>query len=340
MPTASRLRSRLQYTVSRARAIDLPSVWQRAGEVSEQHRVRRVPTFLDMMTSAAFRDTPFQDYVDWEFATLTRAERATFMTHALSNQIAQRFAHPDYRGVFQDKIAFNEVFDAYLDRQWLDLRVAGPAELAAFVGTHGTIFAKEPVSSAGIGVARYTPEAGTDFAALHAELVGKGQILVEEQLTQHAVLAAICPGTVNTTRITTFFDGTTTHVLSAAQKFGRGQASDQQTFGGFYTMLDDAGRSMGRGYDSHGHVHEVHPESGVSIPDFVLPRWDEAVEFIQKVGAVVPQVQYVGWDIVVGDEGIALIEGNWGAGVYENRPSITGIRTGSRPRFESVIGRL
>ena len=74
--------------------------------------------------------------------------------------------------------------------------------------------------------------------------------------------------------------------------------------------------------------------------DFTLPRWDEAVAFIKKVGAVVPQVQYVGWDIVVGDDGIALIEGNWGAGVYENRPSITGHRTGSRPRFEQVIGRL
>jgi hypothetical protein len=336
----TRLRNRASYVVGRARKIDLSSVWKRAGEVHEQHGVGRRKVFADMMWSAAFRETPFQDYVDWDYAILTRAERETFMTHAISDQIARRTASPEHRGIFHDKIAFNERFDALLGREWLDLRTAGPDELEAFGRRHGTLFGKQPVSSAGLGVSRYQASDIDDWQTFHAELLAGGQPLVEEQLVQHPALAEVCPGTVNTTRITAYFDGERTHILSAAQKFGRGQASDQQSFGGFYTMLDENGHSRGRGYDSHHGLHEVHPESGVSIPDFQLPRWEEVDEFMQKVGRVVPEVPYVGWDVVItpDDRPLALIEGNWGAGVYENKPSVTGVRTGSRQRFRDVIG--
>jgi hypothetical protein len=32
-----------------------------------------------------------------------------------------------------------------------------------------------------------------------------------------------------------------------------------------------------------------------------------------------------------------LVEGNWAAGVYENKPSATGIRTGHKPRYLAAI---
>ena len=174
--------------------------------------------------------------------------------------------------------------------------------------------------------------------SLRATLLSKGQTLLEEYITQHPVLAEICPGTANTTRITTFFDGSTTHILSIAQKFGRGAASDQQTYGGFYTMLDDDGLSRGPGYDSHDGNHPTHPESGVSIVDFRLPLMSELRAFMDAVARVVPDMQYIGWDIVMAESGPVLVEGNWAAGVYDNKPSITGIRTGSLPRFRAAIG--
>jgi len=95
---------------------------------------------------------------------------------------------------------------------------------------------------------------------------------------------------------------------------------------------------VGPGYDSHGHVHRTHPDTGVVIGDFQLPLIDEVKAFVDRVARVVPQVQYVGWDIVVGPEGPVLVEGNWGAGVYENKPSVTGIRTGHKPRYREAIG--
>ncbi|MDU0368545.1 sugar-transfer associated ATP-grasp domain-containing protein [Microbacterium sp. KSW4-17] len=330
--------TRLRYLAGRARRIDVGSVVERAKEASAQHGKSLPLVVADMLFQAGVKNVGFQDYIDYDFAILTPAERATYMTHPVSNQISQKYDHPDYRGLFQDKVEFDRKFSDFLRRDWMVVDAGNADELRAFTERLGTIVTKEPVGQAGTGVHRYHAAEVEDWTQFHRGLLERGEILVEEVIRQHDDLAAVCPGTVNTTRVTAFFDGEKTHILAMAQKFGRGAVSDQMTFGGFYTMLDENGHALGAGYDSHGHVHELHPDSRVRIADFQLPMIDEVKAFVDQVARVVPQVQYVGWDIVVGPEGPVLVEGNWGAGVYENKPSVTGIRTGHKPRYQAAIG--
>lgn len=332
------LAPRLRYLAGRARRIDVGSVLERAKEASDEHGRWRPAIVVDMLWQAGFRNVGFQDYIDYDFAILRRAERATYMTHPVSNQLSQKYDHPDFRGLFQDKIEFDRVFSEHLHRDWMVVDEGNADAVRAFAERLGTIVTKEPVGQAGTGVHRYHAAEIEDWEAFHRGLLERGELLIEEVIAQHADLAAVCPGTVNTTRVTAFFDGEKTHILAIAQKFGRGAVSDQMTYGGFYTMLDDEGRSRGKGYDSHGHIHEFHPESGVRIADFQLPLMDEVRAFVDRVARVVPQVQYVGWDIVVTPTGPVLVEGNWAAGVYENKPSATGIRTGHKPRYREAIG--
>ncbi|MFG6502175.1 sugar-transfer associated ATP-grasp domain-containing protein [Microbacterium sp. P05] len=332
------LSSRLRYLAGRARRIDVGSVVERAKEASRDHGKWTPAIVADMLWQAGMRNVGFQDYIDYDFAILTPAERATFMTHPVSNQISQKYDHPDYRHIFQDKVEFDGVFSEHLHREWMVVGADNAEEVRAFTERHGTIVTKEPVGQAGTGVHRYHSATIEDWDDFHRGLLKRGELLIEQLIVQHADLAAVCPGTVNTTRVTAFFDGERTHILAMAQKFGRGAVSDQMTFGGFYTMLDENGHAVGPGYDSHGHVHETHPDSGFRIADFQLPFIAEVKEFVDRVARVVPQVQYVGWDIVVTPDGPVLVEGNWGAGVYENKPSVTGIRTGHKPRYQAAIG--
>lgn len=332
------LAPRVRYLIERARRIDVGSVFSRAKEASTQHGKATPLIVVDMLWSAVRHNVGFQDYIDYDFAILSREERETYMTHPVSNQISQKYAHPDYRHIFHDKIEFDRAFDEYLHREWMVVEPGNVDELRAFVERQGTVIVKTPMGQAGSGVFRYHAKGVGNWATFHAELLDAGRLLVEEVIVQHPDLAAVCPGTVNTTRVTAFFDGEKTHILAVAQKFGRGEVSDQMSFGGFYTMLDDTGHAVGPGYDSHGHVHVTHPDSGFVIADFQLPLYDEVVAFVDKVARVVPQVQYVGWDIVVTPTGPVLVEGNWGAGVYENKPSVTGIRTGHKPRYRAAIG--
>ncbi|GAA1467672.1 sugar-transfer associated ATP-grasp domain-containing protein [Microbacterium thalassium] len=337
MPTLG-LAPRLRYLAARARRIDVGSVWERAKETSEQHGKWMAAVLVDMLWSAGFRQVGFQDYVDYDFAILSAAERATYMTHPVSNELSQRFDDPAYRHIFHDKLAFDREFSEFLRRDWMVVEEGNADAVRAFVERLGTVVTKEPIGQAGTGVHRYHAAEIDDWDAFHRGLLERGELLIEEVIRQHADLAAVCPGTVNTTRVTAFFDGEKTHILAMAQKFGRGEVSDQMTFGGFYTMLDENGHAVGPGYDSHAHVHEVHPDSGLRIADFQLPMVDEVTAFVDEVARVVPQVQYVGWDIVVTPDGPVLVEGNWGAGVYENKPSVTGIRTGHKQRYRDAIG--
>ena len=330
--------SRLQYLAWRVRRIDVGSVLERAREAATQHGKWMPAVLADMLWSAGVRQVGFQDYVDYDFAMLTRAERATYMTHPFSNELSQKYDHPDFRHIFQDKVEFDRVFSDFLRREWMVVEPGNSDELRAFADRLGTIVTKEPIGQAGTGVHRFHAADIDDWQGFHSGLLERGELLVEEVIRQHADLAAVCPGTVNTTRVTAFFDGTETHILAMAQKFGRGAVSDQMTFGGFYTMLDERGRSQGPGYDSHGHVHATHPDSGAVIADFRLPMIDQVIAFVDQVARVVPQVQYVGWDIVVTPDGPVLVEGNWGAGVYENKPSVTGVRTGHKARYRAAIG--
>lgn len=330
---------KLRYLAQRARRIDIGAVIERAKEVRKEHG-KPVPTVLaDMLWQAARKDVAFQDYVDFDFAILTPEERATFMTHPVSAQLAQQYSQPAGRKIFEDKIAFNERFSEFLNRAWLVVTDDNADEVREFVEQQGTVIAKVPVSHMGLGVRRYHAKDVADWGVFHRGLIDAAEILLEEVISQHADLSAVCPGTVNTTRITAFYDGKDVHILAVAQKFGRGEVSDQMSYGGFYTMLDpDSGHAMSAGYDSHANVHENHPDTGFRIADFQLPGFDEAVALIDRAARVVPEVQYAGWDVVATEKGPVLVEGNWGAGVYENKPSVSGIRTGHKPRYRAAIG--
>ncbi|MTE24097.1 sugar-transfer associated ATP-grasp domain-containing protein [Microbacterium sp. ZXX196] len=330
---------KLRYLAERARRIDIGSVVSRAREVHAHHGKAVPAVIADMLWSAARKDVAFQDYVDFDFAILTAEERATFMTHPVSAQLAQRFSQPAGRAIFEDKIAFNRRFEAYLHRPYLVVTPDGADEVRRFVEERGTVIAKVPVSHMGLGVRRYHAADVEDWSAFHRRLLDAGELLLEDVIAQHDDLAAVCPGTVNTTRITAFFDGEDVHILAVAQKFGRGEVSDQMSYGGFYTMLDpDTGHAMSAGYDSHENVHETHPDTGFPIAEFQLPRFEEAVALIDRAAREVPEVQYAGWDVVATNDGPVLVEGNWGAGVYENKPSVSGVRTGHKPRYRAAIG--
>lgn len=338
MTTLPHLTPRLQYVAGRVRRINVGSLLKRARATAHRHGKWAPAIAVDMLWQAGFHGVGFQDYIDYDFAILTREERATYMTSPISNRLSLIFDDPAYRHVFHDKVAFNRAFAEHLHREWMVVEEDNSDDVQAFAQRHGAIVTKQPLGRAGLGVHRYHVAGFHDWTAFHRGLLERDEILVEEIIRQHHDLAALCAGTVNTTRVTTFFDGETTHILAMAQKFGRGAVSDQNAFGGFYAMLDESGRATGAGYDSCGRVYETHPESGIRISDFQLPMFDEVVAFVDRVARVVPQVRYVGWDIAVTPEGPVLVEGNWAAGVYENKPSATGIRTGHKLRYLTAIG--
>jgi len=340
MPSSAlALTDRLRFLWQRARGFDTASVTDRARKTARIHGKSYPLVLADMLWSAGFRRVGFNDYIEFDFAILSGAERATWVTSPLALELSKKYDDPEFVHHFHHKIEFNRLFERFLGREWLDLELADADALRAFAERHPVLIGKMPVSKSGAGVSRYHAADVSDWAAFHADLVAKGEVLVEEGIVQHPVLEAIAPGTANTTRVTTFVkDDGTVEIINMAQKFGRGKVSDQGAFGGFYTALHEDGRAMGMGYDIHGEVYETHPDTGARIADFQLPDMAALRALITEVALVVPQVRYVGWDVVATAAGPVLVEGNWGAGVFENKPSATGIRHGHLPRYRAAMG--
>lgn len=338
-PRGLPLLHRFEVLFERARGLDLASVRERARFTARVHGKSYPLVFVDMLWSAARHRVGFNDYMEFDFAILTRAERATWVTSPLALELSNRYDDPAQVHRFHNKVDFNRDFDRFLGREWLELVAGNADQLAAFAQRHPVFIAKVPVSKSGLGVRRYDASAVADWEAFHAELLAKGEVLIEERIMQHPDLEAIAPGTANTTRVTTFVkDDGTVAIINMAQKFGRGQVSDQASFGGFYTALHEDGRAMGMGYSTSGELFETHPDTGFRIADYRLPMMDEVRALITDVALVIPEVRYVGWDVVVTPTGPVLVEGNWGAGVFENKPSATGIRHGHLARYRAAMG--
>jgi len=170
------LAPRLHYLVDRARNIDVGSVVERAKESAAQHDKWMPAIVIDMLWQAGLRNVGFQDYIDYDFAILNRAERATYMTHPVSNQLSQKFDHPDFRYIFQDKVEFDRVFSEHLHRGWMVVEEGNADEVRLFTERVGTIVTKEPVGQAGTGVHRYHAADVDDWAEFHRGLLRRGEL--------------------------------------------------------------------------------------------------------------------------------------------------------------------
>jgi hypothetical protein len=330
---------RLRYLARRARALDTNNLGRLAGRVASTSGKPRAVILADMVWSSVRHETGFQDYFDWDFHDLTRRERRTFMTHPKSNHLSQKLNDPQHRQLFADKSHFNSRFAKHLHREWLDLRTTSGSELAGFLARHVRVMAKVADSLGGDGIQAFTTAEIDDIEQWRSDRLAARQVLVEEFLTQHPDMASLNPSSVNTLRIVTYLDPNgAVHTLARTLKMGNGGEVDNFSDGGMYTMLDDRGVANYAAFDGDGRVFSVHPLSGTSIVGFQVPLWNSVVSLVDELAREVPEIAYVGWDIAITPISAAVIEGNYNTGVFQLKPSATGVREGLLPDYRRAIG--
>ena len=331
--------NRLRYLARRARAVDTNNLRRLAGQIASSSRRSRLIITLDMLWAAVRHETAFQDYFDWDFHTLDRRERRTFMTHPKSNHLALRLNAPEERATFADKSQFNVRFAAYLGREWIDLRSCTDDELRSFLNRHPRVIAKIADSLGGDGIVAYSSAQVTDLTRFRFDRLAHRQVLLEQFLTQHPEMARLNTSSVNTLRIVTYLDGSgVVHTLARVLKMGNGGDVDNFSDGGMYTMLDEHGVALHPAFDGAGRVFRVHPLSATSIVGFTVPHWAAVESLVNDLAREVPAIPYVGWDIAITREGAVVIEGNYNTGVFQLKPSATGVRIGLLPVYRAAIG--
>ena len=328
---------RIRYYLTRLAGLDHRNMRRVAAEISRETSRPRLVILLDMIYCSLVYQAGYLDYQEFEFHLLSRAQRGTFITGGKANSIVVAHNQRAHRHKFIDKSEFNALFAPYLGRAWIDVRSTDAAGLESFVREHGSVMAKVTDSLMGQGIEKVVADRVDDYDALHTTLLERRQFLVEEFITQHPSMAALCPTSVNTLRMITFFDGTDVHVLEGVLKMGNGADVDNFGQGGMYTVLEADGTAAYPAFDKLAKTYARHPLTDEPIVGFRVPLYAQVEQMLRDAARVVPEIPYVGWDVAVAPDGPVLIEGNYNTGVFQMKPSLTGIKTGLLPRFREVI---
>ncbi|MGV8876538.1 MAG: sugar-transfer associated ATP-grasp domain-containing protein [Rhodoglobus sp.] len=329
---------RIRHYLSRLISLDVSNMRAVARAIGARSNTAVLLILADMVWCSLVYQAGYLDYEEFEFNTLNTAERRTWITSGNANAIVVKYNQREFRERFYDKPTFNETFNQWLGRDWLDLRTASESEFVGFVGTHDPIMVKVVDSMSGAGIEKHSGSMLADPHALYRQLIDNRQFLVEAFIDQHQGMAALCPTSVNSLRMITFFDGTEVHILEAVLRMGNGADVDNYGRGGMYTVLDEkTGIAPFGAFDKFANTFTIHPQSGTPIVGFQVPMYDSVLSTLDAVARVIPEIPYVGWDVAISTTGPALIEGNYNTGVFQMKPSLTGIKTGLLPKFRAVI---
>lgn len=126
------------------------------------------------------------------------------------------------------------------------------------------------------------------------------------------------PTTLNSIRIVTMIDPKTNKAFIpiAVQRIGTNQSApaDNWTQGGISAEINIENGILGKGvtypFNSNVTWLDKHPDTGLNIEGVKIPEWNKIKETLLDVANKFPYIKYVGWDVVLTEQGVMVIEGN------------------------------
>ena len=277
--------------------------------------IGKLGLFLDFMGEYLFHGAYLQDYLQYDFYWKKRRERERYVVHGKLLEIMKTCNNPEHRHCIEQKPDFNRIFRDFLQRDYLDMTEATEDDFVRFLENKEDFFAKQPDGEFGTGVQKIYKKDIADISTAYQTYKEK-RFLLEETLTQCKEMAEFNDSSVNTLRVVTIrkADGNA-EVVSALLRVGRkGHIADNFHHMGIAAFLDTCGIVSAQGVDRNLDRYIVHPDSGKKIVGFEVPIWDQVKETVCNAAQLVPDMRYIGWDVVITkDYRVALVEGNCGA---------------------------
>jgi len=330
---------KLKYLFSRIKRMDFTRMFSYVGIVAKKTNRSKIIIFFDMVWCGLVYQAGYVDYDLFEMYNLNSAQRKTIVTRGINNSFIKRFNNPNYYELFRNKKKFNEIFESYLGRKWLDIDNCSIEEFREFLSGLDEVILKPSEGTHGKGIEKLKLE-HKDIESLFAEWKERYKnYLVEEVVKQHPIVDKLHPNSVNTCRVISLLKEGTVHIVATYVRVGNGKIVDNFNNGGMVVPVNkETGIIQYPALDKAGNLFEVHPLTGVDIVGFQLPMFQEALDLVREAGTLVPQIGLVGWDVAFSPKGPLFIEANEfpGHDIYQLPPHRTdGI--GMLPEFEKIL---
>lgn len=195
---------------------------------------------------------------------------------------------------------------------------------------NGKILLLKPVDSAsGMGVLKVSKEG--DNIICNNEKISMDEFLkkistlnnyiVSFFIQQASYSSKIYPEAVSTVRILTMISPETgkPFIAAAAHRFATDKSFpvDNCNAGGLTANINIGSGRLSKAVSPYFKGSSItwyknHPDTGESIEGVQIPHWEEIKSKILNAAGKISQLKYIGWDIVVTDDGFIVLEGNDG----------------------------
>lgn len=298
---------KLGYLIKRVKNMNFDKMFQTIDLVNKKTNKSKISIFFDIINCGIKYQAGYVDYNLYEMYKMNKDERKTVVTRGINNEIIKKYNDMTYAYKFEDKALFNNLFNKYLNREWIYIKESSIEDLKKYLKGKKEVIVKPLSLSCGKGVEKivvkdYNPE------ELYNHLMQTDQTLVEDVAIQNKVLSDLYPHSVNTLRIVTLNKVVVAALLRVGNK---GNVVDNFNHDGMVTTIDiETGEIKYPAIDKVGNVYEVHPETNVKIIGIKIPMWNEVKKLCIEACDIVPELGYIGWDVCLGEEKPFLIEGN------------------------------
>ena len=259
--------------------------------------------WMDEIASFFLYGSAPDDYYQYEFYRLSLSERNKFITWRRSHKLIHANGAEAEAIVEKDK--FNRRFDAYLNRDWIDLQTATSKAFYDFLKKHGAAFMKPLGGACGKGIFILDVD---EFKRDGCDIEKYRGFIAEEVLQQHEAISRLNPNAVNTIRVLTYCG----EILLAVLKLGTGDSIvDNQHAKGLNGNIDlETGITNSAFYDLDYNPFYRHPDTHEMLLGVEIPHWQELKKTVVTAAKELREVPYLGWDVAITPNGVAIIEAN------------------------------
>ena len=298
---------KLKSKIKQYRRYGYKTIWKKIGGLF---------AILDCILTQILLGSSPEEYIVLELWRKSFREKRTYLfvkrntriyNYVKSHVTAEQFAQ------IGNKFAFNQFFNQYVRREYLNAAEADENTVREFIEKHGVVLAKKLSNTQGKGILKITKE---DIDPDLLKKMISGSYLLEEFIIQHKSISKINSSSVNTIRVATAVDSEgCAHIVGACLRCGvPGNYVDNFHAGGVAYPIDvDTGVVVNAGKNnSNLKQYIVHPGSCSMMLGFRIPNWDVLVHQVRKAAEMVPEMLFLGWDIAVTEDGVDFVEANIG----------------------------
>lgn len=266
----------------------------------------------DMVYSLHRFGLSFQDYCIYGLADRTPQCRDLFVADKLRYHYCDILNKKEIEYLMTDKYACYNAYKNFYKREIIGCYNANDKEsFIDFISRHEAFIFKPINEHSGHGI-KIINSSAVNPEIFFREKIEDGGFVVEELIQQGDELAALHPQSINSLRVVTFAINKEVKIIGAALRIGCGNSyTDNAGSGGIYASVDTInGIIQTDAINYKGEHFNFHPNTGAQIVGFKLPKWSEALSFINEIATNIEGTTLISWDIAYSDKGWVMVEAN------------------------------